>query len=94
MSQAAEWVEIIEPRTKVGMSRFEISSCHPHLHHLATISLRGKANKFFKRVQKFTWSGSWCRMVRDPLANVNHCKWSPFRKRIAHTFNWIRNFHS
>ena len=34
MSQAAEWVEIIEPRTKVGMSRFEISSCHPHLHHL------------------------------------------------------------
>ena len=84
---AAEWVEIIEPRTKV--SRWiEIISIPEISLIIWKINQRRKAGSLTGRVQIFTGSSRSWRM--DPasamLPSVNHsCKLSRSTKRIAHT---------
>ena len=87
---AAEWVEIIEPRTKVSrwIEIIEIISISEISLIIWTINQRRKAGFKPGRVQIFTESSRSWRM--DPasamLASVNHsCKSSRSTKSIAHT---------
>ena len=87
---AAEWVEIIEPRTKVSrwIEIIEIISIPEISLIIWKINQRRKAGSLTGRVQIFTGSSRSWRM--DPasamLPSVNHsCKLSRSTKWIAHT---------